>query len=144
MHNSCRSLVIGEDEGISDHHILPSASVEDDHFCYVIWCQRLAAATFISLRSLVLRSGLPIDCIRFGFVPIEADDGELCFDLTRIDLHHPYPCGNQFFPQCIRKCSHCSFGRTIDRARWVTFAASDTSYVDDITPTAFIPLLEDR
>ena len=98
----------------------------------------------ISFAASVIGPRLPVHCIGFGFVTTEANKGEFCLNLARVDLHYSDPRGDQLFTKSLCKYTHGCLGRTIYRATWVAFSAGDAPDIDDISSTAFIPLLEDR
>ena len=68
-------LVVREDQRVSQHDILSSASSKDNHLSNVVWCQRLTAS---------------INCISFGLVASKSDNREF-LSPTSAPRHLPNP-----------------------------------------------------
>lgn len=69
-------LMIGKDERVSKHNILPPSSSKHHDFCDIIWRKRLAT----SVHGIGLR-----------FVAVESDDGKFLFLISNI--RHIYKSG---------------------------------------------------
>lgn len=110
-------LVTWEDESIGKDDILPPCGGEHDDLGNIIGRQRLDAL---------------IHLLRLLLIAVEPDDGELGFDLSRIDLDDPYPGGNQLLPERVGEAADSSFGGAVDGTAGVGLTASDGADVDDV------------
>lgn len=117
VHYRSSRLVIGEDQRVCNHNVLPATGSKDDDLGDIVWRQGFAA--------LVHGVGLVL-------VAIEAHDRELCLDLARIDANDTNPARDELLAQRVRERSHRGLGGAIDGAADVGFPAGDRADVDDV------------
>lgn len=97
VHNSCACLMVREDQSVSDDNILPSSSGKHNGFSDIFGGQWLTPAMKQSAVYLHWMGGanLRINSLRLFFVPIESHNGEIGFNLTRINTNDSNPLGDE-------------------------------------------------
>lgn len=113
--------MVGENEGISNNHILPPCSGKHHDLGNIIASQGLDAL---------------INLLRLLLVTPEPHDAELGLDLPRVNLDDAHAARDQLLAQRVGEAAHGGLGRAVDAAALVGFAACDRADVDDITTAA--------